>query len=154
MMKRCFALWSFLVVCIPVHGLCAGAEESTYVGSKACSQCHLKEYEQFIKYSKKAKAWDSIAIMQPKLEVDEFRRCFECHTTGYGRKGGFVNKEATPGLAEVGCESCHGPGSAHAATGEPGRIVRRPSLETCTACHNAQRVKDFSFKPLLCAGAH
>lgn len=133
---------------------CRAAEDAVYVGSKACSQCHEKQYENFSKYSKKAHAWDSIAIMKPKLKEQELKQCYECHTTGYGRKGGFVSKEATPHLADVGCESCHGPGGAHAASGDPAQVKRRPAMETCTACHNPQRVEDFNFKPLLFSGAH
>lgn len=148
----CFCLVSaFLFV---QEGQCNAAGEAAYVGSKACSQCHEKQYENYSKYSKKAHAWDSIAIMKPKLKEQELRQCYECHTTGYGQKGGFVSKEATPHLADVGCESCHGPGGEHAASGDPKQIKRRPAIETCTACHNPQRVEDFNFKPLLFSGAH
>ena len=133
---------------------CDAAEEVSYVGSKACSQCHEKQYESFSKYSKKAHSWQSVAIMKPKLKEQELRQCYECHTTGYGKKGGFVSQETTPELADVGCETCHGPGGEHAASGEPKQIRRRPSVESCTVCHNAQRVEDFRFKPLLFSGAH
>ncbi len=153
--------WSFIVSCCLVSAFmftlarpCSAAEEVLYVGSKACSQCHEKQYENFSKYSKKAHAWDSVAIMKSKLKEQELKQCYECHTTGYGRKGGFVSKEATPHLADVGCESCHGPGGEHAASGDPKQIKRRPAVETCTACHNPQRVEDFNFKPLLFSGAH
>jgi len=133
---------------------CRAAEDPLYVGSKACSQCHEKQYENFSKYSKKAHAWNSVATMKSKLKEQELKQCYECHTTGYGRKGGFVSIEATPHLADVGCESCHGPGGEHAASGDPKQIKRRPAMETCTACHNPQRVEDFNFKPLLFSGAH
>lgn len=153
--------WSFIVSCCLVSAFiftlarpCSAAEDVLYAGSKACSQCHEKQYENFSKYSKKAHAWDSIAIMKPKLKEQELKQCYECHTTGYGRKGGFVSKEATPHLADVGCESCHGPGGEHAVSGDPAQIKRRPAVETCTACHNPQRVEDFNFKPLLFSGAH
>lgn len=132
----------------------ARAEESAFVGSVACSQCHEQQYANFKKFSKKAHAWESIAVMSPKLKDNERRQCFECHTTGYGRKGGFVSKESTPDLADVGCETCHGPGSDHAASGDPQRITRRPPTQTCTACHNSERIEDFRFKPLIFSGAH
>jgi hypothetical protein len=144
----------FIVLSIPASGFPAQKEDSHYVGSKACSQCHEQQYANFSKYSKKAHAWDSIAIMKPKLKENELKQCYECHTTGYGKKGGFVSHEATPGLADVGCETCHGPGSAHAESGETKLITRRPSVQTCTACHNSQRVEDFHFKPLIFSGAH
>jgi DmsE family decaheme c-type cytochrome len=49
--------------------------------------------------------------------------------------------ERTP-AATHGCESCHGPGKAHAETGDA-KLIRNPNKmtpaaasETCTACHN------------------
>lgn len=87
-----------------------------YVGSDACGDCHEEEYGRFQEYSKKARSWRSVEIMAPKLTPDELRECYACHTTGYGR-GGFVDYASTPHLADVGCETCHGPGAAHAAEG-------------------------------------
>ncbi len=133
---------------------CMSAEPSDYVGSKACAECHETQYGNYQKFSKKAHAWQSVAIMKPKLKENELKQCYECHTTGYGKKGGFVNIETTPGLADVGCETCHGPGSGHAKSGDPALITRRPKTETCTTCHNSQRVEDFRFKPLIYSGAH
>lgn len=132
----------------------SAAEPPAFVGSKTCSQCHEDQYESFTKYSKKAHSWHSIAVMQAKLKPAELKQCFECHTTGFGRPGGFVSYEATPDLAQVGCETCHGPGSVHAASGDPKDIRRKPELATCQTCHNAQRIEDFRFKPLVYSGAH
>lgn len=144
----------FGVLALGCSGVVLAAGESAYVGSKACAQCHEKEFSSFKKYSKKAHSWDSVAIMRPKLKERELRQCYECHTTGYGRAGGFTSLEATPDLAEVGCETCHGPGGAHAASGERKDITRRPDTQSCTACHNKERVEDFRFKPLIYSGAH
>src|SRR5262249_50799959 len=38
------------------------------------------------------------------------------HVVGLHHKTGYENQEKTPQLAHVGCESCHGPGSGHAAS--------------------------------------
>ena len=38
--------------------------------------------------------------------------------------------EATPGLADAGCEVCHGPGSVHAETGDPAAIKGKLSGAT------------------------
>ena len=153
-MNKHVLLLSLVAVFFSIPALCAEPSGQAYVGSKTCSQCHEKQYKNFTQYSKKAHAWESIAIMKPKLKENELKQCFECHTTGYGKAGGFVSKEATPDLASVGCETCHGPGSAHAGSGDPKLIARRPSTQTCTACHNAERVEDFRFKPLIFSGAH
>lgn len=153
-------MWSYVLL-LPLSlllfsdpGLCSTIEDAGYIGSKSCSQCHEQQYKNYTAYSKKAHAWEAVAIMKPKLKENELRQCYECHTTGYGKKGGFVSKESTPDLADVGCETCHGPGAAHAASGDPKLIARRPSTQTCAQCHNSQRVQDFNFKPLIFSGAH
>ena len=69
-------------------------------------------------------------------------------------KGGFKSIESTPDLADVGCETCHGPGSEHAETQDPQSITRKPAVATCTECHNSERIQDFKFKPLMFSGAH
>lgn len=131
----------------------AGAQ-AVYVGSKACGECHSTQFESFSKYSKKAHSWNSIAVMIPKLTQAEIEGCYECHTTGYKKPGGFVSRDKTPELSDVGCETCHGPGSEHAASSDPKLIKPKPRLSDCVVCHNSQRVSDFKFKPLVASGAH
>jgi len=125
-----------------------------YVGSARCAECHEIQHKNFVKYSKKANSWETLSLMLPKLTDEEVRQCYKCHTTGYGQQGGFVSKQATPDMAQVGCETCHSPGSEHCETGDKASIVRRPSEKVCTECHNSQRVESFRFKPLLYSGAH
>lgn len=127
-----------------------------FVGSKACQECHETEYNNFVKFSKKAKSYEHIAKMFPKLKEEEKKECFSCHTTGYG-KGGFVSIEKTPQFSDVGCETCHGPGQEHIeAGGDPELIKGKGSLsiENCTSCHINERVQAFNFKPLLYGGVH
>jgi hypothetical protein len=152
---RCAAmlvLAACLLVCFPAAGLCL--EQGGYVGSQACKDCHQEQYDNYLKYAKKAKSFEHIQAMSSKLEPDEIKTCYACHTTGYGRPGGFVSQEATPQLCNVGCESCHGPGAAHAKSGDPKLIARKMSVEQCRTCHNEDRVKSFGFKPITTAGAH
>ncbi|MCL1985439.1 MAG: cytochrome c family protein [Betaproteobacteria bacterium] len=133
----------------------AGTDADTkYIGSAACKQCHEQEYERFFKYSKKAHSKRNVEKMRPKLSREELEGCYSCHTTGYGKKGGFVSYEQTPGLGDIGCETCHGPGAAHAESGEVASIIRKPSVESCDVCHNAELVRSFNFKPLRYSGAH
>lgn len=147
-----FVLSSVLILGETIHAV--ANDDFSFVGSRVCSQCHESQYKYFKEYSKKAHAWDSIEIMKPKLKESELRQCYDCHTTGHGKKGGFTSKEATPDLADVGCETCHGPGSAHAESGERKLITRRPSTHICASCHSSQRIQDFKFKPLIYSGAH
>lgn len=132
----------------------SSASAQQYVGSRACSECHEEQFDHFSNYSKKAHSRHSVEIMASDLTAEELQGCYDCHTTGHG-KGGFQDFESTPELADVGCETCHGPGAEHVESGgDPSMISRTPSLTTCETCHNAERVADFKFKPLLFSGAH
>lgn len=139
-----FACWAVLP-CVSYAG--------EYVGSARCGECHETEYETFKKHSVKSKSWKSVAIMASDLTKAELEGCYECHTTGYG-KGGFVSIESTPQFADVGCETCHGPGAAHSEFGEPDLITRKPDVKSCETCHNESRVQAFGYKPLISSGAH
>lgn len=144
---------AFLSFCLP-NGDAAAAEPAQYVGSAACAGCHEAQYKAFEQYSKKAHSSRNIRLMAGKLTPEELSGCFACHVTGYGKPGGFVSFEATPELADAGCEVCHGPGSVHAASGDPAAIKGKLTLADCRGCHNDARVRAFGFKPLLRAGAH
>jgi hypothetical protein len=129
-------------------------DSSTYVGSEKCAECHEKEFSNYSKFSKKAHSSASIKIMASDLDQDELKECYVCHATGYGKPGGFVSFEETPGLADAGCEVCHGPGSLHAEDGDPELIKAKMDIKDCETCHNADRVENFNFKPLIYGGAH
>lgn len=130
------------------------AQQKVYVGSQACQDCHETEYSNYIQYSKKAHSFKSIKKMEKKLTPEEYQSCFECHTTGFGKPGGFVSESETPDLKDAGCEVCHGPGSLHVESEDPDDISREISMEDCHTCHNENRIQDFDFKPLLFGGAH
>ncbi len=132
----------------------AEAAEKHYVGSDVCAECHEKEYENFSTFSKKAHSFDSLLRLKKGLTEAEFKSCFECHTTGYGKPGGFRSIEETPELSNLGCESCHGPGSLHQESEDPEEIIKKVSIEHCVDCHNQERVAAFDFKPLVHGGAH
>lgn len=151
MIRIILVLSFYLTCCFAGIGLAA---ENAYIGSAACKDCHEKEYSNYIKYAKKAKSFESIKKMKKKLTPEEYQACFECHTTGYKKKGGFVSEEKTPGLKNAGCEVCHGPGALHAESEDPDQIIRNVNMERCNTCHNKDRVEAFGFKPLLFGGAH
>ena len=148
---RRFSLCIAMLCCLCLP---AWSADSAYIGSAECKQCHENEYSNFIKYSKKAHTRHSVAKMQPKLTQDELKNCFACHTTGYGQSGGFESYVKTPALGDVGCETCHGPGEMHAEFGDPEAITRKPTVESCLVCHNAERIRNFRFTPLRYSGAH
>ncbi len=128
--------------------------EKAYVGSQACEDCHESEYEKFQTFAKKAHSYDSIKVMKKGLTDVEFQACFECHTTGYKKPGGFRSEHETPDLRNTGCEVCHGPGSLHIETEDPGDIHGDLDAEECETCHSSERVEAFDYKPLIFGGAH
>jgi hypothetical protein len=150
-----FILFTVLMVgfacSFPTVGM---AQEKEFVGSDSCKECHEGEYKRFMTYAKKAGSFGNIKKMETKLTPDEFKSCFECHTTGYEQKGGFISEQETPGMKNPGCEVCHGPGSLHVESGYPENIQGKVQLETCNRCHSSDRIEVFDFKPLLFGGAH
>lgn len=149
-----------LLLCWPlaaVSGNVAGKSDSPvphYVGSRACRPCHAAEYTSFIRYAKKSTSYRSIERLQKGLTREDIRKCYGCHTTGYGKPGGFVSVEKTPELKNAGCEVCHGPGSRHVQTGSPADIKRKPTRKDCEACHTSERVRAFRYRPMIHGGGH
>jgi hypothetical protein len=88
------------------------------------------------------------------LTEEEVKGCYHCHTTGYGKPGGFVSPEKTPHLKNAGCEVCHGPGEFHIKTQNPREIKRHLTKEDCESCHTEERVRAFRYKPMIHGGAH
>jgi mono/diheme cytochrome c family protein len=99
------------------------SDNHAYVGSKKCKMCHMKEYKSWAT-TKMAGAYEQLkpgeraeakkaAGLDPAKDYTKDGTCLACHTTGYGKPGGFVDIETTPNLAGVGCEMCHGPGGTY-----------------------------------------
>jgi hypothetical protein len=125
-----------------------------YVGSDACKGCHEKEYRSFITYAKKATSFKSIERVRKGLTKEELKVCYYCHTTGYGKPGGFISEKETPHLKNAGCEVCHGPGEFHIKKKDSSYIKKHLTTEDCVACHTSERIKAFRYRPLVHGGAH
>jgi hypothetical protein len=132
----------------------AAKEVPRYVGTDACKTCHESEYRNFMTYAKKATSYRSIERLQKGLTESEIKGCFACHTTGYGKPGGFISVEETPHLKNAGCEVCHGPGENHIRLKDPSYIKRKMRIEDCEVCHTSERVTAFRYKPMIHGGAH
>lgn len=124
-----------------------------FVGSDACQSCHSGEYETWSK-GPHAHAVDTLRTQGEESKSD----CLACHTTGFGRSGGFP-KEASvtdhSDLARVGCESCHGPGANHIPvdTKKVGTILSLGDkcdscviLSICGSCHDDANDPEFEFE--------
>lgn len=127
---------------------------SPYTGPAACKRCHEKEYASFMAYSKKSRSFESIEKLRKGLTAEEITKCYRCHTTGYGKPGGFVSPQKTPHLKNAGCEVCHGPGALHVRTQNPRDLKAHPTMQDCEVCHTSERVRAFRYKPLIHGGAH
>ncbi|MCG2746884.1 MAG: cytochrome c family protein [Desulfobulbaceae bacterium] len=138
---------------------CPAAKEpppalSVYVGSLSCQPCHEKEYANFSIYAKKSNSYRSIERLQKGLNEQNLKKCYFCHTTGYGKPGGFISVEKTPLLKNAGCEVCHGPGSIHIEDAKPESIIGHPTIQICDQCHTSEMIKAFKFRPLIHGGGH
>lgn len=126
----------------------------SYVGSQACKPCHETEFEIFVTHAKKSRSYQSIERLEKGLTENDLKKCYACHTTGYGKPGGFTSLEETPHLKDAGCEVCHGPGSTHILDKSLDSIIQEPTLQLCNTCHTSERIKAFRFKPLIHGGGH
>jgi hypothetical protein len=125
------------------------SSEFTYVGSQKCRFCHRGKSKGNV-YEKWQNGPHNISYQSLVREGGQGSpECLECHTTGYN-KGGFVwRADDSEKFAHVGCESCHGPGSAYRKSSimkdranaiANGLVI--PDENLCKTCHN-ERSKDF-----------
>lgn len=108
--------------------------DMTYVGNAACKSCHAPAFAHW-KTTKHAKAWATMQRTRQTANLD----CVPCHVTGFDRPGGPRRIAELDRFRDVGCESCHGAGSAHAAKPEVAVPYTRSVPEkVCAECHRAQ----------------
>ena len=162
-----------LVLAVAVSRGSAQETAPAYVGDKSCMKCHFKQHKSW----KKTPLAESMNALKPTPEAEKDRfakkkkagldpakdystdaKCLPCHTTGYGRQGGYPteitadNDKVAKTMGAVSCEACHGPGSKYvehktAKTKEDkeakftaeglkefGLVL--PKEETCRTCHN------------------
>lgn len=104
------------------------SESDTFVGSEACRSCHSKAYDTW-KQTGHAHALKTLEAKNSGGDPD----CAGCHVVGLEFKSGFQSRNLTPHLADVGCESCHGPGKKHVESQKP-----LGPASACTSCHNLE----------------
>ncbi len=146
-----------MAACVPKEEKTRIPEGASYMGSKTCAECHEEAYEKYIGHAEKARSFaEKVVAKGSMFGEDRLRSCFPCHTTGFRKSGGFMSISETPDLDHVGCESCHGPGSAHVeAGGGPGLIERRINRMKCESCHGSgSDIREENFQLLLFGGKH
>ena len=122
----------------------------TYVGSQQCQSCHSEAYDIWER-SKHATAWKTLErgeVEKYHAPVTQYPDCISCHVVGFREKSGFINIERTPHLGAVGCERCHGPGSAHVADPQVkmGKVGNGLPAMVCTQCHDFEQSPDFDYR--------
>ncbi len=132
-----------IAVCFMVVVSMVYAGDFTYIGAKKCKMCHkgAKKGEVWEKWEKgpHAKAFETLKAKGEEKNA----KCLECHVTD-------ASVDATEG---VGCEACHGPGSAYKKLSimkdkkqamENGLI--EPTEAVCKKCHNEKSPTFKGFK--------
>ncbi len=138
-----------------------------FSSSDRCESCHEISFDIWRK-SKHSRAYQSLAKADPPRQYDP--ECISCHVVGWGRDTqtqepfpyatGFRSHERTRGLENVGCDSCHGPGTAHVVAelgkDEALKIRLRPSVRItkdeavkkhfCQTCHDLDNSPEFKFE--------
>ncbi|MCH7732422.1 MAG: cytochrome c family protein [Candidatus Marinimicrobia bacterium] len=155
------------------------APKFEYVGANKCKVCHSskKKGAQYKKWetTAHAKSYETLLTDEAK-EIAKAKgmkeephlsgECLQCHVTGW-EKGGYEIKDDTfwnpadddrkgkkaakrmLGLQSVGCEVCHGPGSAYKSMKVMDAIYEgttyadsvgllTPDEATCVQCHNEE----------------
>jgi hypothetical protein len=106
-------------------------DSPTYVGSKTCKKCHIKQHKSW----EKTKMGQTFEVLKPgqngekktEAKLDPAKdyttdvTCLKCHVVGFGTESGYKipppdDKKAlrkAKNMMGVGCESCHGPGSEY-----------------------------------------
>jgi hypothetical protein len=103
-----------------------------YVGASVCADCHEDAHMNW-EQTGHAKALDTLKA----IKQDKNSSCLPCHTVGYGTPLGFKDEAATPHLAGVQCENCHGPAGAHLANVRDASVRPKVTVaaEVCGGCH-------------------
>lgn len=103
-----------------------------FVGATNCLACHGGHYDDW-QVTVHAHAFDTLV----NDGAGENVLCFPCHAVGYGKPSGFVSLAATPQLAHIQCENCHGAGSNHVADPEGAPLAVDYDGDMCGVCHQS-----------------
>jgi hypothetical protein len=106
--------------------------EPTYVPGSKCKTCHIKQFKAHA-LTPHGTAFENIKDAGEETNPT----CLQCHSTGYGKPGGFADAQSTADLAGVTCQACHGPGSDHIAAPKEQKkqTIHKATSETCVSCH-------------------
>jgi hypothetical protein len=124
---------------------------ASYVGSERCLACHTSAAAVWAA-SAHAHAYETLV----RRGADADPKCIGCHTVGFGNPSGYRREFGAAKLVDVGCESCHGPGSLHVREKNGDATINftyRPlDAGDCRKCHYGEFSRRFDwdqFWPLI-----
>src|SRR5690606_9770420 len=120
------------------------AGEATFVGQATCAACHPAA-QAFWETTSHAKAYATLEEAHKQYDLS----CISCHVTGGDRPGGACQIGKVEGRKDVGCESCPGPGSLHAAAPSKENIELGVPEQTCRSCHRPDHSLEFDYATYL-----
>jgi hypothetical protein len=124
------------------------AGEPSYVGASCGEGCHDKPGADAIglwKQTRHAQAWETLERVNKQFNLE----CTSCHVTGWDQPGG-SGLGNYQDFVDVGCETCHGPGSLHEDAPKKVRMaVREPPRDLCVKCHSEEHSDTFDYTAYL-----
>lgn len=130
--------------------------EPFFIGTAECTVCHVpaNDFWETTRHSQ------AVATLEERDKQYD-QNCIGCHVVGWEEPGGSVlgqivyeaelgGRTFTKDLNNVGCESCHGPGSNHrlapiTSEGVAQNIIAQPREVQCTQCHVPEHSPRFDF---------
>ncbi|MFT3706431.1 MAG: cytochrome c family protein [Archangium sp.] len=110
------------------------------VGTATCVTCHAEAESVYVK-TKHPLAWKALEAVGKQNHLD----CIGCHVTGWQKPDGVCRLDVIAGRQDVGCESCHGPGSLHVAAPSKVKLPKLVEAKTCIGCHDRENSPTFDF---------
>jgi hypothetical protein len=113
-------------------------QNRVYATDQTCLTCHSKEHGL---WSKTGHSRAYVELQKVNKSFDP--ECLACHTTGFGKPGGFISEIDTPDLKNVQCEMCHGARLEH--TKNPQGGFAEEANAACAKCHVKKHSPKFNF---------
>lgn len=115
-----------------------------YATGSSCGGCHQDRLASWA-FDGHARAVESLA----KRDSASNPECIGCHSTGFGRPGGYaeLSERGSAAYRDVQCEACHGPMRGHDGRGS---VHSAPITEaTCLTCHDEANSPEFEYRAYL-----
>ena len=110
------------------------------MGVENCRECHAEAVAVYER-TKHSHATQTLIDKGRQYDLD----CVACHVLGFEKPGGVCRLDQVGARANVQCESCHGPGSAHAdSAGDTPMPVKAPGFNDCYRCHDPENDTGFN----------